>query len=390
MNFGSVVGMEKAVGRFICAVLVLYLLSGCAGTAKDRSPIFFPPLPDKPRVQFLKGIRQSSDVEDNKSLFSLFMTGREELENDKYISKPYGVQVHDGKIYICDIGPGNLVIVDPKQKTFGYLKGNASIGKLKKPANSATDSDGNLYVADAGRGEVLIYGKSGEFLKAFGKEVGMKPADVMVDKEYVYVLDLKSDEIKLFKKKDTKFAYSIGKATEEQKGLSLPTNMAMDKKGLIYVTNTRAAKVMKLDRDGHLLQSIGQHGDLLGEFARPKGIAVDDAGRIFVVDGGHQNVQIFNEQGQLLMLFGEPGSGEAAMDLPTGIAVSRDNLDYYQSLAAPGFILESVLFVANQYGPNKLAIYGLGQMTGSEGQDPAAAQGAGVLKDADPSQKQGK
>jgi hypothetical protein len=54
------------------------------------------------------------------------------------------------------------------------------------------------------------------------------------------------------------------------------------------------------------------------------------------------------------------------MNLPTSIAVTRDNLEIFQKYAAPGFKLSHVIIVANQYGNDKLAIYGLGKMEGAE------------------------
>jgi acetoacetate decarboxylase len=52
------------------------------------------------------------------------------------------------------------------------------------------------------------------------------------------------------------------------------------------------------------------------------------------------------------------------MNLPADIAVTSENLEFYQKLAAPDFILEQVIFVTNQYGDDKVAIYGLGKMKG--------------------------
>lgn len=346
------------------SLLLLLTLSGCAEKIVKSAPVFFPPPPNPPRIQYLMGISSSTDIEDKKSNFVFIATGKEEVNATKSISKPYGITSHNGKIYLCDIGVGNVIIIDLAQKSFEYLKGNYNVGKLKKPANLAVDKDGNLYVADVLRHEVVVFNAAGDFLRAFGKEEDMKPSDVAVDGESVYVLDIQKNrnEIRIFDRQSGRLLRSIGKSTAEQEGLAIPTNFTLDRKGFIYTTNAGSGKIIKLDRDGHILLSFGEMGDIIGKFARPKGIAVDYEDRIYVVDGGLQNVQIFNDKGRLLAFFGDPGLLRGSLNLPVGITVTRDNLDYYQKLAAPGFILEAAILVSNQYGDEKISVYGLGAM----------------------------
>ena len=347
--------------------LLASLLSGCAGSNGPTGPVFFPPAPNPPRVQYLMKISDSQDIEGKKSSFSLFVLNDKDDDAVKPIKKPYGVTTRNGKIYICDVGGATVSIIDPSRKTFEYLKGNFSVGKLRKPINIAVDGDGTMYIADIERKEILVYDAAGNFKNAFGKDLDMKPTDVAVDGKYLYVVDIAHSEVKVLDGKTGKLLERIGKGSEKSEGLALPTNFAVDGKGFIYVTNTMTGKVMKFDRDGHLLLSFGKLGDGFGQFGRPKGIAVDDSGRIYVADSAHQNVQIFNEKGRLLMFFGDPGSApDGTMNLPSGVAVSKDNLDYFQKLADPSFQLESVIFVINQYGPNKVAVYGLGQQRGTQ------------------------
>jgi hypothetical protein len=123
---------------------------------------------------------------------------------------------------------------------------------------------------------------------------------------------------------------------------------------------------MKLDRDGHVLLSFGELGDAFGQFGRPRGITVDKEGIIYVADASHQNVQMFNGKGRLLMFFGDPGLPDGSLNLPAHVAVSYDNLEYFQKLADPSFVVEKVVFVTNQFGPAKLSIYGFGHPRGVE------------------------
>jgi sugar lactone lactonase YvrE len=368
----------KRIRIAVMALASTLYLAGCSGPAVKKAPIFFPPPPNPPRIQFLKGIADSKDIEEVKGGFTLFMTGQQEADAIKTIGKPYGVTAYKGKIYVSDLGASSIVIIDPARKDVSYLKGNYGLGKLKKPSNVAFDAEDNMYVSDALRKDVVVFSPAGEFLRAIGKETNMKPADIAVDGDDLYVLDIANNEIKIFDRKEGTLARSFGKATEQAEGLAVPTNFTLDDKGFLYATNIGTGKIIKMDRDGHILMSFGKLGDIVGEFARPKGITVDPKGRIFVVDGGHQNVQIFNETGRILAFFGDPGLTSGSLNLPVGIAVTRDNLDYFQKMAAPGFILEEAIIVTNQFGNEKLSIYGLGQMEGYKEPTPEELQKKGT------------
>lgn len=343
-------------------------LAGCAAqTTRTAEPVFFPPPPDLPRLQFLMGIADSRDVEGRKSGFSLFSLGDEEEEKIKYIVKPYGIAVKGSTIYVSDTKTAQVVVMDLSQKTFKLLKGNFGPGKLKKPINLATDVEGNLYVADVDRKEVLMYDPAGNFLMAFGKELEMKPVDVGADGDFLYVLDINNSEMKVLNRQTGKLLGTIGKGSSiPEENMSLPTNMTVDAKGFVYSTNTTTGKVLKLDRDGHLLTSFGKMGDGFGQFGRPKGIAVDDENRIYVVDAAHQNVQVFSDTGRLLMFFGDPGLPTGSLNIPAGIAITRDNLEYFQKLADPSFQVEQLIFVTNQAGDPKVSIYGMGRKKGAD------------------------
>ncbi|WP_298035972.1 hypothetical protein [uncultured Desulfuromonas sp.] len=347
------------------------LISGCAPakSTQQRKAIFFPPAPDPPRIEFLTGFAKSSDIEEKKSALSLLSLGSDQQgpEVIRTLTKPYGIAAYQSRIYVADTITGHLSVIDLEQKTFRHLPGNEGPGRLQKPVNLAVDDEGNLYVADTKRLEVLIYDAAGDYVASVGRMLDIKPVDVAVDKDFLYILDLSHSDIKVLDRKTFKHLDTIGRNSENPaENLSLPTNMAIDDNGVLYVANVTSSKVIKLDRDGHFLGSFGKRGTGLGQFGRPRGISVDSAGRLFAIDVEHQNAQIFDTNGRLLMFFGEPASKlpTGTMNIPADIFVHREALDFYQQFASPGFTLEEVILVTNQVGNEKVAIYGLGRMEG--------------------------
>ncbi len=347
-------------------VFLVFVFCGCTGTqvAKDSGPVFFPPPPNPPRVQYLTSISSSRDVDQRKrGGFALVAVGDVQGDQVKSVAKPYGLAIYGQKLYVCDAGISRVIVIDFTARTFDYLKGDYSFGKLKKPINLTLDDEGNLYVADTVRKEIVVYGPSGNYLRTIGRDQEMKPVDVAVDGDFLYVLDTTHHEVKIFDRVSGRFIQGVGNRPEiPLKSLSLPLGLAVDSRGSLFTTNMGHGRVVNLDRDGHFLGAFGKMGDGFGQFSRPKGITIDAHDRIYVVDAGHQNVQIFNHKGRLLMFFGDPGLPLGSMNLPAGIAVTKQNIGFFQRYIDPSFNVEELIFVTNQFGDHKIAVYGLGQM----------------------------
>ena len=95
-----------------------------------------------------------------------------------------------------------------------------------------------------------------------------------------------------------------------------------------------------------------------GKFTRLKGIAVDRESNLYTVDSAFENAQIFNDEGQVLMAFGGPYSGPGGMVLPAQITIDYDNLEYFRQYVHKSFDLKYIILVSNQFGPDKINVYG--------------------------------
>ena len=341
---------------FLLLMLLSFWFTGCAMNKPAPEAVFFPPAPDPPHVQYLTSISSSADV---KPALLPFLPNTP--EPGETLSKPYGIAVRGSKIYVSDTPFAQMSAIDVKQKTYALIKQDA----LQTPINIAFDQEGDIYVADTGRKAVLQFTSEGTLQRILAREI-TKPTDVAIYGDEIYVVDYSGSEVKVLDKKSGNLIRSIGRDGKPDETLSLPTNLALDKNGFIYVTNLGHNRIIKMDRTGKVMKVFGETGDRPGQFARPKGIAVDDNGLIYVVDAGHQVVQIFNQDAQLLMFFGERGSKAGTLNLPADIAVSRDNLDYFCRFADPSFEVEQLIFVTNQAGPRKISVYGFGHRKGSD------------------------
>ena len=255
---------------------------------------------------------------------------------------------------------GVIQVFDLQAKQASYFAPTGE-GQFRLPINISIDEDGTRYVADTGREQVLIYSADGTFLEAMGKKDEMRPTDVAVTTDRLYVTDLKNHAVKVFSKPEHKLLFSIPRDDKTNSGkLFQPTNLAVDKSGnRLLVSDTGANCVQVYDLDGNYLRTFGRQGVAPGMFARPKGVAVDRNGYAYVVDAATQVVQIFDTEGRLLLFFGEAGaSTRGEVILPAAVKVDYDNLSYFQKYVAPGRQCEYLIFVTSQFGGQKVSVYG--------------------------------
>ncbi len=361
--FSQYVGAGRA---WACAAIIVSLLAGCAGTPTQQTaePIFYPPPPDLPRLQYLTRYSSPSDVERNTLGFKEFIVGKPGF-GDHLVRKPYGVAIYDGRIYVTDTRGEGYGIFDLKNHRTDFIRGFAN-GAMKKPINISIDVDGTKYITDTGRNQVLVYNSQDRFLRAYGTPGQFKPIDALIVGDRLYVSDLYHHQIQVLDKASGELLFKFGKAGSGDHEFFQPTNLALGPDDVLYISDTGNFRVQAYTLDGEFIRSFGSIGDSIGHFARPKGIAVDHEGRLYIVDAAFENVQILNQDGTPLMFFAEAGDDPGNINLPTDIIIDYDNVDYFRKYAAPGFNLEYVVLVASQFGLNKVTVFGFGKMEGME------------------------
>jgi len=94
--------------------------------------------------------------------------------------------------------------------------------------------------------------------------------------------------------------------------------VAVGHDGSVYVTDSSAQRVVKLDAGGHYVTSWGGPGAANGQFgtkfpnANPMGITVGPDGNVYVSDTWNQRVQVFSPAGVFLRAFGRSNPTDAA------------------------------------------------------------------------------
>lgn len=178
----------------------------------------------------------------------------------------------------------------------GKLLKSWGAGMFVFPHGSTLDSEGNLWVTDAGGAEgkghqVLKFSPEGELLMSLGK-AGVTGA---------------------------------GHDTFDQ-----PCDVAVAADGTIFVADghrngqtgaTGNNRIVVFSKEGKYLREWGRKGSGPGEIREPHSIALDSRGRVFVADRVNNRVQIFNQQGKSLATWTQFGR-------PSAIVITRDDTMY--------------------------------------------------------------
>ena len=347
----------------LAGCLMLGLLAACTTKPAPKTTYtFFPPSPDEPRIQFLTSFSSDAELGRTRS-FTDFITGEQPAGR---LVKPYGLALSGGKVFVCDTVANVIEVFDLQKHRASYFAPPGE-GRLRMPINITIDTNGLRYVADTGRRQVVIYDRDGVFLSAIGKKDEMKPADVAVSADRLYVADMLNHAVRVYNKADQKFLFNIPDSSVTNQGrLFTPGNLALDKNGRLLVSDVGSFAVQIYDLEGKYLRTLGQQGLGAGAFARPKGVAVDRAGRAYVVDAATQLIQIFDAEGRLLLYFGQPGaSTRGQLVLPASVKVDYNHLGYFQKYIAPGYQCEYLILVTSQFGPNKVSVYGFLKKSGT-------------------------
>jgi len=346
---------------FLVFILAIGVLGGCGGKKSLSEPdLVWPPPPEAPRIKFLKTISSSEDVEEKSWIDRVKAFLFDESETARLV-KPYAVfAAPNGKLYVADSGWRKVLVFDEAQHQFSMI-GVDGPGTLAGPLGVTADNQGRIYVTDTVLRKALVYDASGKHLFDIGDLNQMeRPVGIAINNalKRVYIVDTRKHKAFVFDF-EGKPLFEFGQRGTGDGEFNFPSNLFVDKKGNIYVTDMNF-RVQVFDADGKFLSKFGSVGTGFGQFSLPKGIGVDSMGHIYVVDSRFNNVQIFDSAGQLLLFFGEFGGDKGQFWLPAGLTVDHQDR----------------IYVADQYNHRVNVFQFMGTGAPSNAQPPASGSGA--------------
>ncbi len=237
----------------------------------------------------------------------------------------------EGNVWVADAGHNRVQEFNSKGEfklQFGATgTGN---GQFTSMHGIAVSSTGNVYVAAASR--IQEFNAKGEYLRQWGKtgtENGQFEGlrGVAIDPEgHVWTLETEGgpsykprlQEFSAEGTYTTKFEYTYGAENDQLKS---PQALAIDSKGNFWVADTSNNRIQEFNSKGEFTRVVGKEGTENGQFKTPDGIAVDSSGNVWVADTGNDRIQELSSTGTYLSQFGKAGDNNGQFSEPKGVVV---------------------------------------------------------------------
>ena len=265
------------------------------------------------------------------------------------LDHPDGLAVDSASnLYVADTGNNRVRRIAPDgtittvagtgEEGFAGDGGLAAEALLNAPSGVATDTNGNVYVADTGNhcvrriaadGTITTVAGTGE--RGFGGDGGPAaeaqlnaPSGVATDASgNVYVADTSNNRVRVVAQADGTIATVAGTGWWGDSGdggpavnawLRAPSALALDEAGNLYIAETYSHKVRRVAVDGQIMTiaGTGQWGD--GDdgqpgtevsLAYPRGIAINASGDLFLADSSNHKVRAMRPLTQVVVPLGE-------------------------------------------------------------------------------------
>jgi DNA-binding beta-propeller fold protein YncE len=311
----------------------------------DVSKLVWPEPPNIPRVRYtgyFAGMKldytPKSEQPKQKASWMDRLAGVQDPNNKQHLKAlpfqllaPYGMAVNSkGDLYVADQKVGAVFVFNTETKEANLIA-NGRDASFVLINGVAFDDDDRLFVSDGKMHRVLVFDKKNAVVDQI-KEGLIDPVGVAVDSEnrQLYVVDTQADQVVVYDADSLKEKRRIGTGGKKHElttpgNFSLPTFVAVDKDGNVYVTDTMNYRVEIFDADGNFISQFGKHCDGPGCFAHPKGIAVDSDGHIWVADPMLDLLQAFNRDGGLLGLVGGHGERLGQFSSLDGVYIDKNN-----------------------------------------------------------------
>jgi sugar lactone lactonase YvrE len=220
--------------------------------------------------------------------------------------------IDNQRVCKVDVAGNSTLVAGSTYSGFTGDNGPATQARLSSPQSLAQDSHGNLYITDTGNRRIRrVDAATGIITTVAGNGANANSGDggAAVDASF-----------------------------------SAPVGIAVDSSDRLYIADSVAQRIRRVDGDG-IITTIAGIGTGIGGYAGdggpailawlngPTGIAIDAVGNLFIADSNNERVRMINTSGNIVTIagdgnrgfFGDNGPATAAqLSFPRDVAV--DNL----------------------------------------------------------------
>jgi sugar lactone lactonase YvrE len=253
--------------------------------------------------------------------------------NDGQVIGPRGIATDSaGNVYVADQNTRVQKFNSSGVFQFKFATGGSSTGAVVSPFGLAVAASGDIYLTDGfperTSGIVQKFNSSGTFLTSWGTQgsgsgqfiAGAGGAGVD-SAGNVYVADPGNHRVQKF---------TSGGAFITSWSVSGPTGVAVDTSDNVYVADVSSNSVKVFTSAGVFVRQFGSGGSGDGQLNAPIALNVDASGNVYVADSGNNRIEKFDSAGNFVSACGGPAAGNGNEELsgPQGIAVDSSGNTY--------------------------------------------------------------
>ena len=181
-------------------------------------------------------------------------------------------------------------------------------------ASVAFDANGHLFVLTRGDKTFYEFNPDGSFVRSFGDKLFTRSHGLRIDRDgNLWATDV-GGHVVVKMNRDGQPLLTIGtrgeggewnEATGAHK-LNQPNDVVIAANGDVFIAQGHTpgaegdARVLKFDKAGKFIKSWGGKGSGPGQFQVAHGIAIDGKGLVWVADRENQRIQVFDQDGKFV------------------------------------------------------------------------------------------
>jgi DNA-binding beta-propeller fold protein YncE len=237
----------------------------------------------------------------------------------------------DGLLYIVDKGGRAQVLTQSGEFVRDWHMPEYTAGK---PTGLGIAPDGRIYFADTHYFRVTVFRPDGTLdhrFGAWGDEPGQfrLPTDVAIDpRGFIYVSEYGGNDRVTKFTLDWKPVLTLGGRDAGDAQLVRPQSLCLAPDGTLWITDSCNHRIVHFDGEGRLLTAFGKPGGGWGELRFPYNAEVLSDGTLVVMEYGNNRVQRFDQSGKSLGIWGGAGRGLGQLAYPWALAVDEHDRVY--------------------------------------------------------------